>query len=79
MTLTVQGIDPNARLAEADEAISKEELRLAGRNHAMPMEALRWEVAPPGLHCLLIHYGIPQIVQKSWRLSVGGCVRPPSR
>ncbi|MEP7034300.1 MAG: sulfite oxidase [Actinomycetota bacterium] len=77
MTLTVQGIDPNARLAESDEAISTEELRLASRNHAMPMEALLWEVTPPGLHYLLIHYDIPQIVQTSWRLSVGGCVSQP--
>lgn len=77
MTLTVPGVDPNARLAVPDEEISTEELRLASRNHAMPMEALRWDVTPPGMHYLLIHYDIPKIVEASWRLSVGGCVRRP--
>lgn len=75
MTLTVPGVDPKARLAEPDEAISTEELRLASRNHAMPMEALRWDVTPPGLHYLLIHYDVPRVDEASWRLSVGGCVR----
>lgn len=75
MTLTVPGVDPSARLAEPREAISAEELRLAGRNHAMPMEALRWDVTPPGLHYLLVHYDVPLIDETSWRLSVGGCVR----
>ena len=41
------------------EGISLEELQLAARNHAMPLEALRWEITPVGLHYLLIHYDIP--------------------
>lgn len=77
MALTVPGIDPNARLAEPQEAISTEELRLASRNHAMPMEAMRWDVTPAGLHYLLIHYDVPLVDETSWRLSVGGCLRRP--
>lgn len=77
MTLTVPGVDPSARIAAPDEAISTEELRLAGRNHAMPMEALRWDVTPPGLHYLLVHYDVPLVDESSWRLTVGGCVRRP--
>ena len=48
-----------SRLAEPDEGISAEELQLAARNHGMPLEALRYDVTPAGLHYLLIHYDIP--------------------
>jgi sulfane dehydrogenase subunit SoxC len=32
------------------EGISREELQLAARNHGMPLEALRYDVTPAGLH-----------------------------
>jgi sulfane dehydrogenase subunit SoxC len=54
--------------------ISQEELQLAARNHGMPLEALRWDVTPVGLHYLLIHYDIPVVEEATWRLSVGGRV-----
>jgi DMSO/TMAO reductase YedYZ molybdopterin-dependent catalytic subunit len=59
------------------EGISQEELRLAARNHAMPLEALRHDVTPPGLHYLLIHYDIPSVDPHAWRLEIGGHVRTP--
>jgi DMSO/TMAO reductase YedYZ molybdopterin-dependent catalytic subunit len=55
--------------------ISLEELQLATRNHGMPLEALRYEITPIGLHYLLTHYDIPAIDPGEWRLSVGGLVR----
>jgi DMSO/TMAO reductase YedYZ molybdopterin-dependent catalytic subunit len=55
--------------------ISLEELQLAARNHGMPLEALRYEITPIGLHYLLTHYDIPAIDPGEWRLSVGGLVR----
>ena len=55
-------------------AISQEELQLAARNHGMPLEALRWDVTPVGLHYLLIHYDIPVVDPAAWRLEVGGRV-----
>jgi DMSO/TMAO reductase YedYZ molybdopterin-dependent catalytic subunit len=58
-------------------AISQEELQLAARNHGMPLEALRWDVTPVGLHYLLIHYDIPAVDPASWRLEVGGRVSRP--
>jgi len=58
-------------------AISQEELQLAARNHGMPLEALRWDVTPVGLHYLLIHYDIPVVDPASWRLEVGGRVSRP--
>ena len=58
-------------------AISQVELQLAARNHGMPLEALRWDVTPVGLHYLLIHYDIPVVDPASWRLEVGGRVSRP--
>jgi sulfane dehydrogenase subunit SoxC len=56
------------------EGISLEELQLAARNHGMPLEALRWDVTPIGLHYLLTHYDIPDVDAADWRLSVEGLV-----
>jgi sulfane dehydrogenase subunit SoxC len=66
-----------ARVADPDEAVSLEELALAARNHGMPLEALRHDLTPPGLHYLLVHYDIPFLDPETWRLTVGGHVRAP--
>ena len=58
--------------------ISLEELQLAARNHGIPLEALRWDLTPIGLHYLLIHYDIPQVDPDTWRLEVDGLVERPS-
>ena len=57
--------------------ISPAELQLAARNHGMPLEALRWDVTPVGLHYLLVHYDVPVVDLADWRLSVGGSVERP--
>jgi DMSO/TMAO reductase YedYZ molybdopterin-dependent catalytic subunit len=59
------------------EGISLEELQLAARNHGLPLEALRWDVTPVGLHYLLIHYDIPQVDVAGWRLELDGLVERP--
>jgi DMSO/TMAO reductase YedYZ molybdopterin-dependent catalytic subunit len=59
------------------EGISLEELQLAARNHGMPLEALRWDVTPIGLHYLLTHYDIPDVDPTSWRLEIDGLVERP--
>jgi sulfane dehydrogenase subunit SoxC len=59
------------------DGISVEELQLAARNHGMPLEALRWEVTPLGLHYVLTHYDIPDVDPASWRLVVDGLVERP--
>lgn len=59
------------------EEISLQELQLAARNHGMPLEALRWDVTPVGLHYLLTHYDIPDVDAPTWRLEVGGLVERP--
>ena len=55
-------------------SISLDELQLAARNHGMPLEALRHEITPLGLHYLLTHYDIPDVDAAGWRLTVGGRV-----
>ena len=40
----------------------------------MPLEALRHEITPLGLHYLLTHYDIPDVDAASWQLGVGGRV-----
>jgi sulfane dehydrogenase subunit SoxC len=59
------------------DGITMEELQLAARNHGMPLEALRYDVTPLGLHYLLIHFDIPEADERTWRLEVGGHVRAP--
>ena len=59
------------------EGISLEELQLAARNHALPLEALRWDVTPIGLHYLLTHYDIPEVDAARWQLVVDGLVERP--
>jgi DMSO/TMAO reductase YedYZ molybdopterin-dependent catalytic subunit len=67
-----------ARLAAPDEGIGRDELALATRNHGLPLEALRYDVTPPGLHYVLTHYDIPYVAEdRPWHLTVGGRVRRP--
>ena len=65
------------RIAEPGERIGLDELALATRNHGMPLEALRYDVTPPGLHYVLTHYDIPAVDPGSWRLGIGGAVERP--
>ncbi len=57
--------------------MSLEELQLATRNHGLPLEALRWDLTPVGLHYLLTHYDIPAVDPATWRLRVDGLVERP--
>jgi DMSO/TMAO reductase YedYZ molybdopterin-dependent catalytic subunit len=57
--------------------VSLEELQLATRNHGLPLEALRWDLTPVGLHYLLTHYDIPAVDPATWRLRVDGLVARP--
>ena len=43
----------------------------------MPLEALRFDLTPIGLHYLLTHYDIPQVDPAVWRLELGGLVERP--
>jgi sulfane dehydrogenase subunit SoxC len=57
--------------------ITLDELQLSGRNHSLPLEALRHDITPVGLHYLLIHFDIPHVDEETWRLEVAGRVGKP--
>jgi len=63
--------------AEGAAGFTVEELQLAARNHGMPLEALRYDITPVGLHYLLVHFDIPEADERTWRLEIGGHVRSP--
>jgi sulfane dehydrogenase subunit SoxC len=67
--------EPLAGISE----ITLQELQLAARNHALPLEALRHPITPIGLHYLLIHFDIPYVDERSWRLEIRGRVGRPLR
>lgn len=52
-----------------------EEVALAARNRGMPLESLRHDVTPAGLHYCLIHFDIPDLAAPDWRLRVDGLVQ----
>jgi sulfane dehydrogenase subunit SoxC len=71
MAADMQGLLPRAATGPD---ITLDELQLAVRNHSMPLEALRYDTTPVGMHYLLIHWDIPRVDVGSWRLNIGGSV-----
>lgn len=65
-----------ARFSESP-LLTPEELQLAARNHSLPLEALRYDVTPAGLHYVLNHFDIPHVDASTWWLEIGGSVRNP--
>jgi DMSO/TMAO reductase YedYZ molybdopterin-dependent catalytic subunit len=59
----------------AIEPFSLDELQKATRNRGMPLEALRYDITPAGLHYLLIHFDIPATEEPGWRVELTGSVR----
>jgi DMSO/TMAO reductase YedYZ molybdopterin-dependent catalytic subunit len=64
-------------LEPTDGPLTFEELQLAFRNRGMPLEALRYDITPVGLHYLLTHFDIPAIEPEAWRLPLHGRVLRP--
>src|SRR3954469_7330864 len=77
MTATETTDRGRARIAEPGGGIGPDELALAARSHGIPLEALRYDVTPPGLHYVLTHYDIPAVDPGAWRLSISGAVERP--
>jgi sulfane dehydrogenase subunit SoxC len=70
-------VGPAESLEPTDGPLTVEELQLATRNKGIPLEALRYDITPTGLHYLLVHFDIPALDAANWRLSIGGRVRRP--
>jgi DMSO/TMAO reductase YedYZ molybdopterin-dependent catalytic subunit len=73
----VNGVPPAASPPPTEGPLTFEELQLAARNRGMPLEALRYDITPTGLHYLLVHFDIPAIDPKAWRLRLVGTLRHP--
>ncbi|MFG3512901.1 sulfite oxidase [Streptomyces bobili] len=78
MTRRLSDVSAPARLASPGEGLGADELALAARNHGLPLEAMRYDLTPPGLHYVLTHYDIPHLPDDpDRRLTVNGRVRRP--
>lgn len=66
-----------ARRLVSGDHFSRSEVRLALRNHGLPLEALACPVTPPGLHYTLSHFDIPLLDPAAWRLELDGLVARP--
>ena len=66
-----------ASLDPTDGPLTFDELALAFRNRGMPLEAMRYDLTPTGLHYLVIHFDIPEVDVATWRLTIGGHVERP--
>ena len=76
MTTTEEAVEvwPGPAGVPTDGPLTFEELQLAGRNRGMPLEALRYDITPTGLHYLLVHFDIPAVDATTWRLRLDGLV-----
>ena len=59
------------------QGVTQEELGQAARNHAMHLEGLRYDLTPPGMHYLVIHFDIPDADETAWTVEVDGLVDHP--
>jgi len=59
------------------QGVSRQELGQAARNHAMHLEGLRYDVTPPGMHYLVIHWDIPAADEATWTVDVDGLLDRP--
>jgi len=62
----------------SDPLFYREELQLTFRNRGMPLEGLRYDVTPTGMHYLLTHFDIPEVDLSAWNLKIGGLVGKPA-
>lgn len=65
------------QMPPADEPFSLAELQKSARNRGLPLEALRYDITPSGLHYLLLHFDIPVTDASTWRVDVAGNVERP--
>ncbi len=68
---------PHDSLEPTTGPLTFEELQLATRNRGMPLEALRYDTTPTGLHYLLTHFDIPYVESRVWRLRFEGALDRP--
>jgi sulfane dehydrogenase subunit SoxC len=62
---------------EQSDNFTREEIVLALRNRGLPLEALRYDITPTGMHYVLVHFDVPEVDAVSYRLEIGGLVDTP--
>ncbi len=68
----------SAHAAEpTDGPITFDELKMAYRCPGTPLEALRYDITPTGLHYQVVHFEIPSTSGTGWSLRIGGHVQRP--
>ena len=77
MTYEFRQVGDGGKTAATD-LFYREEIQLALRNRGMPLEGLRYDLTPTGMHYLLIHFDIPETDADGWTLQIGGMVRRPA-
>ena len=65
---------PGVEFAPAEQFF-RQEVQLALRNRGMPLEGMRYDITPVGMHYLLVHFDIPAGEVEGWQLKVEGLVR----
>lgn len=77
MAITETFRDPSKRAHVTDDRFSRDEVRLANRNHGAMLELLRADVTPVGAHYLLNHFDVPLLDAGSHRLAFTGAFERP--
>jgi DMSO/TMAO reductase YedYZ molybdopterin-dependent catalytic subunit len=67
---------PGVTFAPAEQFF-RQEVQLALRNKGMPLEAMRYDITPVGMHYLLVHFDVPEVKAETWSLEIGGLVERP--
>jgi len=63
------------RRPHVDGLFDAHEVALSNRNPGIPLEALRHDVSPIGLHYLLTHFDVPYVPEDDWQVEIAGRVR----
>jgi DMSO/TMAO reductase YedYZ molybdopterin-dependent catalytic subunit len=78
MTLPHDSIARPAQRSHTAGDFAREEVGLANRNSGLPLEALRYDVTPVGMHFLLTHFDVPFVASaQDWHVEIAGRVRTP--
>jgi DMSO/TMAO reductase YedYZ molybdopterin-dependent catalytic subunit len=67
---------PGVQFSPAEQFL-RQEVQLALRNKGMPLEGMRYDITPTGMHYLLVHFDVPEVKAETWKLEVGGLVERP--
>ncbi len=70
--------NPKKRPHTEDDRFSREEVRLANRNHGAMLELLKFDVTPTGGHYLLNHFDVPVLEAGTYSLELKGAFANPT-